>query len=65
MKAVLLSVFCAGCATVSQQLTLSFSAADLLAGSSSDNATSLGGLECSITTSQYLLLLRVCPALVR
>ena len=52
-------------ATLPQQFTLSLSAADLLTGSSFDNATSLVGMECSITNRQYLLLLHVCPALVR
>ena len=51
--------------TLPQQLTLSFWAADLVAGSSFDSATSFVGLKCRITHSQYLLLLRICPALVR
>lgn len=60
-----------GCAAFSllhwvpQQFTLDFWAADLLAGSSFDNATSFLGLDCRITTREYLLLLCSCPALVR
>ena len=42
-----------------QQLTLSFSAADLLAGSSFANTTSFVGLECRITNRQYLMLLYI------
>lgn len=51
--------------TLRQRFTLSFLAADLLAGSSFDNVTSFVGLECRITNGKYLLLLCICPVHVR